>query len=67
MKRVVLSVQVQVSRLVGVKRRVVRVEGVQVWHWRLGGFVMLMGWKEMLWLSLWERRDERWGLEWGYI
>jgi hypothetical protein len=31
-----------VRRLVGVKRRVVRVEGVQVSEWVVDGFVMLM-------------------------
>jgi hypothetical protein len=56
MWRVVLSRQVQVRRLVGVNRRVVRVEGVQVCDWVVDGFVVLVVWEEML--ELWDRRDE---------
>jgi hypothetical protein len=52
MKRVVLSLQVQERRLVGVKRRVVRVEGVQVLEWRVGRFVMLVVGEEVL--GLWQ-------------
>jgi hypothetical protein len=52
MKRVVLSLQVQERRLVGVKRRVVRVEGVQVLEWGVGRFVMLVVGEEVL--GLWQ-------------